>query len=267
MKKFVALVSLAWVSLPATAAAAYTPRFTPMSLVDINVSVSCSLLPNRHEVSFSFRIQSATDSKQNLGTLLLAYESPVDSSIPPAGWTSDDMTHGYWAFTVDFNGQLVPPGGYLDGAAFVSQGLPAVEPFRAKGDAPDPPPPPPDLTQEEYDAYMSAADYFNNSAKGYTVGPGPVTTSSPVASIVSFLAAQKEKAAGLGWIDNGGVVNSLDVKLDAAQRALSRGDTKAARGELAAFENEVKAQSGKHLDGNAVAILQTGAEVALNDLQ
>jgi hypothetical protein len=33
------------------------------------------------------------------------------------------------------------------------------------------------------------------------------------------------------------------------------------------FENEVKAQSGKHLDGNAVAILQTGAEVALNDLQ
>ena len=72
---------------------------------------------------------------------------------------------------------------------------------------------------------------------------------------------------GLGWIDNPGVVNSLDFKLSAAERALSHGNASAARGEIEAFDSEVRAQNGKHLDGNAFAILDTGAQVALGDLR
>jgi hypothetical protein len=56
-----------------------------------------------------------------------------------------------------------------------------------------------------------------------------------------------------------GVANSLCVKLQAAQRAEARGDLNAKRGELSAYVNEVKAQSGKAFAPDAVQILIAAA--------
>ena len=261
-----AAIALALFSTGAPVLAAI-PSYIPSNEVDVRLDVSTAIRPGSQVVGYAYVVRSLPDSRQNVYNLILSYEAAISSAAAPQGWSSDDMTRGHWSFGVGFNGLLIRPGQSLGPLVLESAGLPAVEAFFAQGDAPVPLMPGSDVSEQDYKAFLQALTWQKDSFKGYTVAPGPVTTSSPVASIVSFLAAQKEKAAGLGWIDNGGVVNSLDVKLDAAQRALSRGDTKAARGELAAFENEVKAQSGKHLDGNAVAILQTGAEVALNDLQ
>ena len=55
-------------------------------------------------------------------------------------------------------------------------------------------------------------------------------------------------ASDVGHINNKGVANSLMAKLDAAQAALDRGQTGVAVNKLHAYVNEVRAQSGKHID-------------------
>jgi hypothetical protein len=55
-------------------------------------------------------------------------------------------------------------------------------------------------------------------------------------------------ATEMGHIDNQGIANSLLVKLDAAQAAFGRGQTRVAVAKLEAFIHEVEAQAGKHIE-------------------
>jgi hypothetical protein len=68
-------------------------------------------------------------------------------------------------------------------------------------------------------------------------------------------------------IDNKGIVNSLIVKLDAAQSKLASGDTKSAGNIMNAFINRVKAQSGKHITEKAAESLIEDALNILEELQ
>lgn len=54
-------------------------------------------------------------------------------------------------------------------------------------------------------------------------------------------------AADVGHIDSKGVAKSLLAKIDAAQAALERGQTKAAVNNLNAFVKAIEAQAGKHI--------------------
>ena len=54
-------------------------------------------------------------------------------------------------------------------------------------------------------------------------------------------------AGGAGHIDSQGIAKSLLAKLDAAQAALDRGQTKTAVNNLNAFVRAVEAQDGKHI--------------------
>lgn len=60
-----------------------------------------------------------------------------------------------------------------------------------------------------------------------------------------------ERFAGNGLIDNGGIASSLQKKLDQVS--------------LAAFRNEVEAQSGKHIDGEAAKYLLRDAEALIGN--
>jgi hypothetical protein len=78
-----------------------------------------------------------------------------------------------------------------------------------------------------------------------------VTLQSTVADINTSLE--------LGLIDNGGIANSLAQKVGAAQQT-----TGPARANiLNAFENEINAQSGKHILGVAVQVLLQDAAALL----
>jgi hypothetical protein len=62
-------------------------------------------------------------------------------------------------------------------------------------------------------------------------------------------------ASDMGHIDNKGVAKSLMAKLDGAQVALDRGQTRVAVNKLNAFINEVNAQSGKHIAADHAGML------------
>lgn len=73
-----------------------------------------------------------------------------------------------------------------------------------------------------------------------------------------------DAACRLGQIAPEGVCQSLRAKAEAAAKALKRGRTKAARGAVNAFLNELKAQGGKHVQEPALTILREEAEALLN---
>ena len=62
-------------------------------------------------------------------------------------------------------------------------------------------------------------------------------------------------ASDMAHIDNKGVAKSLMAKLDGAQVALDRGQTRVALNKLNAFINEVNAQSGKHIAADHAGML------------
>jgi hypothetical protein len=62
-------------------------------------------------------------------------------------------------------------------------------------------------------------------------------------------------ASDMAHIDNKGVAKSLTAKLDGAQAALDRGQTRVAVNKLNAFINEVNAQSGKHIAADHAGML------------
>jgi hypothetical protein len=68
----------------------------------------------------------------------------------------------------------------------------------------------------------------------------------------------------LGLIDNQGVANSLSEKIQNAQSAATRGDTKTATNVLGAFKNELNAQTGKHVQGDAATVLLQNADSLLS---
>jgi hypothetical protein len=74
-------------------------------------------------------------------------------------------------------------------------------------------------------------------------------------------------ASDLNWIDNDGVLNSLQQKLVNAEAAFVRGQTKTTINELNAFVNDVKAQKGKHIKEEAADILIDDAQTLINQIQ
>jgi hypothetical protein len=68
-------------------------------------------------------------------------------------------------------------------------------------------------------------------------------------------------------IDNGGVTTSLAAKIQAAFDAAHRGQTTASVNLLNAFSNEVRAQTGKHLDAFAADVLLADSDSLLQELK
>jgi hypothetical protein len=68
------------------------------------------------------------------------------------------------------------------------------------------------------------------------------------------------------WIKNAGLKNSLLQKLQNAEAAHGRGNTKAAGNLLNAFLNEVKAQTGKGLDPDAAEMFEQDVHYILEHL-
>ena len=76
-----------------------------------------------------------------------------------------------------------------------------------------------------------------------------------------------ELSRKIGWIDNDGIVTSLLKKVDAAEKSMEFArTTKAAENQLKALMNEVRAQSGKHIDEKAATILIEDAEYLIDHL-
>jgi hypothetical protein len=94
------------------------------------------------------------------------------------------------------------------------------------------------LTLGSHLAMVTAVDTAGNSS----IQSVTFQTTTSIASLKALVT----RFTGSGWIDNGGISNSLQKKLD--------------EGNLGAFINEVQAQSGKHISTAAAKYLIRDAQ-------
>ena len=97
-----------------------------------------------------------------------------------------------------------------------------------------------------------AATEDHPSKPAIAVREAPVT--------IGGLITCKEQCFAKGYIDNKGVAQSLDQKLNAAKAAIDRNQRETAINILQAFINELKAQSGKHVSPRCAYLLTVYAE-------
>jgi photosystem II stability/assembly factor-like uncharacterized protein len=94
---------------------------------------------------------------------------------------------------------------------------------------------------------------------GFTIGPRTTTALTPQAYVDDIIQLN-QRAFALGWIDDSGLLDSLDQKLQAIKQALSKGANKEAVDTLTTFMQEVEAQQGTHLTSEAYALLFFNAQ-------
>lgn len=92
------------------------------------------------------------------------------------------------------------------------------------------------------------------------------SASCPDEATIASLQACVQHAAQAGLIDNQGVVQSLLVKLNAAQAAADRGQPGVAAHAVQAFSYEVLAQRGKHIDAEHADHMLTHAQLVMQAL-
>lgn len=177
-----------------------------------------------------------------------------------AGWGSPDYVQ-------------LKPGESLGGFGLTSYGLPGIRGFKAEPNL--------DVDADYYPHLESVEGAWDESkaiiAKikeledkvnfmGKTVGPTAPPVVFNATTFLDYIIGLKHQAASLGWIDNSGIVNSLDVKLDNAKKKLSQGDNSTAKNILNAFINDVEAQAGKHVTSEAYALLKYNALYLISNL-
>ena len=97
-------------------------------------------------------------------------------------------------------------------------------------------------------------EYFGVTEKGritefklnFNKTPGSVTTMTKMVTLQS-LRDDLRLAKQLGYIDNDGILNSLNKKLENAEEQYKKGQKEAAKNMLEALIKEVKAQTDKHI--------------------
>ena len=111
------------------------------------------------------------------------------------------------------------------------------------------------------DPEKSDAASFDN------IGHADLTVIQSDISLIEMLIDDVDESYQNGWIDNQGIANSLNQKLENAKKQLEKGKAKQAINMLNAFLNEVEAQKDKHLTSEAYALLKYNAEYLIKRLE
>ena len=175
---------------------------------------------------------------------------PVGLWSPP-NWNSGLSVTGNAGWGADDDQDMIMPGQTLSGLRMNSRGLPGIKNFQIDPDIV--PPPSGDttesvrewenflgLTEEEMDKLTEdeSNDMVNKKVDdiegkvaftGKTLGPtAPPADFKPLAFIDAIISL-KHEAVALGWIKNQGIINSLDVKLENAKKAIEKNNIRPAK--------------------------------------
>lgn len=192
-------------------------------------------------------------------------ESVGFPSLPNSHWDAVIAHNSVASFATD---TLLPaPGSTVSGFTMMSKAPPGIRAFTAYPDFnvyefyPDIDEDTTAALDSAYNLIYAYVDSMKNTVNyhGWTIAPTAPPLNFSYASWIDTLISYKHQSVSLGWIDNKGIANSLDSKLNSAKKKLAAGDSTAAKSILNAFVNEVEAQNGKHLTSEAYALLKYNA--------
>lgn len=188
----------------------------------------------------------------------------------PADWNAALTVDGAVQWNASDFSPLINPGGSLSGFQVSSRGLPGIRKITAEAEIDfdtlpiTEPASPSDLPRYETDlAAIQARTIVSTTTIGPTVPPKTFVAADFIKTIIFY----KESAVKQGWIDNRGIANSLDAKLNAAQVSLADNDTITAQNQLNALLHEIDAQAGKHLTSEAVSLLKFNTQFLISQIK
>lgn len=258
MKSF--LVANGVLSLAAMVSATSAFAFVPSTLFSLDVKPSVVYDGQRNEFVYSYALSNSSTSQQSVLFFGVLYEgSRIGSVQNPGDWHSVNSYQGkdivLW-YGRNRRLNTVIPGKSMTGFTVRSANLPGIRFAYSQSS----------YTHAFEDGVEFAEavearklEFYNNSCRVETIGPGPVVTKSPLVT-TQYLIDSKHAAYDRGWISKSGIVKSLDVKLDAAKASYGRGNRNAALNQLNAFKSELNAQRGKAVNEAAFALLYSTAE-------
>lgn len=235
--------------------------------------ITCEVTNSTSESSFYYQyvVENLATSKQSLRVFMVSFGEVAETRGGSSGnWMSKrkmEMKNGklrqssLWMWT-DRSG--LRPSSVQDGFVLISSGLPGINNAYCQGGTntlayPDKGP---NIDIKKQLVYMNT--FPRNVVAAPTISPTSPPESAEI--FLDTLISYKHQALALKWIDNEGIANSLDQKLENAKAKLVSGDSVAARNILEAFVSEVEAQKDKHLTSEAYALLKFNAEYLINRL-
>jgi hypothetical protein len=260
-------IFLALLASPNVAMAQATPG-TNLS-VDIRV---VEAVRRGDTIRVSYVLHNSSASREGLWEFTVAAPAPVSRLVVPEPrekWTNAVRYAGRsvasWAMLED---PYIAPGFSSPVLWFEAVGLPGLVTSWVGGWFPLPEHKPDTTDVAPPTANPEPIDVLDaHSVRGITLGvePFPVGV-SPSVLLDRVQAFLPQLCGDLAWITNQGICNSLHVKLRNAQRSVTSANQEAARGQLAAFLNELEAQRGKHVTDSAYWLLKMNAEIVLERL-
>ncbi len=232
---------------------------------DLTVGVSAEVraTSDRNVFVYDYTISNSSLSKQPLAIWGVEYSSRTIVTITgtPSGWIQNETIGGQplsgWAA---LGNARLAPGLLQSGFQSRAQGLPGIVRALAVGFIRSASLP---IGDEEG---APGSSIFENSINTKTIGPVPIPSEKDVLALLGLLMDQTHEAINLGWVKNAGTANSIQAKLDAAQKALAGNQSNTAGNILNALINEVDAQSDKQLSSEAVALLKYNTEYLISKL-
>ncbi len=252
--------------------------------------VYSKILKQINEFTYSYKVLNMSEAEQEIWKFYI--EAKVDSFniIAPTGWYSRKLNKlnliaASWA-SLDSMKDIFP-GTRKDNFVIKSKGLPGIVNFFAIGyiDA---------QFDEGTEFKKSTTGIFNNSVKGYTIGPSTPPSPFLPLSFLDTLTSYKHQAVRLDWLidkkeekkdeddeeKEDGIVAKLDKRLVKAKTALMKGDSVKAREEVEKFVKKVvklykesqnheeeKEEKKLVMSNEAYALLKFNAEYLIERLQ
>ncbi len=246
-------------------------------LVIPNIAVNSSTV----NLIYNYTVVSTNKSIQDVWTFTILTDEVYSNVRQPNGWRNHKSVQPEMPKMVDWaaswgdlpEGKVIPnhsnidpspfnikPGNSLSRFSFESSSLPGVVTFYSEGFVQ-----PPEVVGEPTEDALPPYEFGDDAFRGTTIGPVAVINTSPN-GLIDRLITLKDSMPSYGWITNQGIINGLNVKLNAAKASILKGNNKVAVNQLNAFINELDAQKGKQVNENAWALLKANAEFIIAKL-
>lgn len=249
----------------------------------MNVIAKTIIEKGLNNYRYSYSLFSSPMSEQNATDFFIIRKAFLDSIKTPLNWIGevDNEDKKMFWFSRDSLYDLLP-NHRISGFTIYSKGLPSIIQFYLSGDIPIP-----ELT-EEPDS-VENDNIFENSFKGWTIGPsGPPTLFIPL-DFLDSLKSYINQSFSLGWISDkkekddkdkeSKIVKELIKYLDNARAQIVKNKIKEAKKKLEEFVKKVeeyydkskKEDKGKEERGSftseAYALLKYNAEYLIGQLK
>jgi len=249
--------------------------FEPATKIEPSINAKVFFDSDSSIFKYEYSVKNGANSQQRLLSFLINYFTPIYSITKP----NNQWSARHYSFTPVFSwshtkvspyGVRTPrsgiaPDSSVTGFSFESSGLPSIINSYSRGAArtlhfiEEPP-------DDAYSLLEPLRKFPANTVHRKTLGPKDPPEPFVVNDFVDTLISYEHQAFELGWIDNQGILNSLDSKLNHVKKQLEKDNITTAINGLKAFVNEVEAQKDKHLTSEAYALLKYNTEFLMGKL-